>query len=171
MAEEEKNVPILSRLRPPPGAVRPKKRKGRGKGSGIGKTAGKGMKGQKARHPGDFGMLGFEGGQTPLYRRIPKRGFTNKFAKRVATFNVDDLAKKFDAGETVDLEALKSKGLLKRRVDIVKILGDGELDKALTVQVHAFSKSAKEKIEKAGGSVQVLGGAPEAAAEAPTSAE
>ena len=96
MAEEEKNVPILSRLRPPPGAVRPKKRKGRGKGSGIGKTAGKGMKGQKARHPGDFGMLGFEGGQTPLYRRIPKRGFTNKFAKRVATFNVDDLAKKFD---------------------------------------------------------------------------
>ena len=153
---DEQEVPILSRLRPPPGAVRPKKRKGRGPGSGLGKTGGKGQKGQKARSPGNFSKVGFEGGQTPLYRRLPKRGFTNIFAKKVATFNVDDLAKAFDAGTIVDVDALRQRGLLKRRVDSVKILGDGEIDKALTVKVHAFSKSAKEKIEKAGGTAEVL---------------
>lgn len=156
MADEEKYVPILSRLSPPVGAVRRKKRKGRGIGSGLGKTSGKGMKGQKARHGNNFGKIGFEGGQTPLYRRLPKRGFTNIFAKKVAVLNVDELGKRFDAGATVDLEALRSAGLLKREVDIVKVLGDGELDKALTVKVHAFSASAKEKIEKAGGTVEVL---------------
>ena len=157
MAEEheELETPILSRLRPPAGAVRAKKRKGRGPGSGLGKTSGKGQKGQKARS-GKMGKVGFEGGQTPLYRRIPKRGFTNKWAKVVATFNVNTLAKFFDAGATVDLDTLKAAGLLKRKVDEVKILGDGEIDKALTVKVHRFSKSAKEKIEKAGGTVEAL---------------
>lgn len=156
MADDEQKTPILSRLRAPAGAVRPKKRKGRGPGSGLGKTAGKGQKGQKARSPGGFSKIGFEGGQTPLYRRIPKRGFTNKFAKTVQAFNVDKLAEHFDAGATVDIEALRAKGLLKRKVDIVKILGNGEIDKALTVKVHAFSKAAKEKIEKAGGTAEVL---------------
>ncbi|MBX3250664.1 MAG: 50S ribosomal protein L15 [Myxococcales bacterium] len=156
MADEEKYVPILSRLSPPEGAVRRKKRKGRGIGSGLGKTAGKGMKGQKARHGNNFGKIGFEGGQTPLYRRLPKRGFTNIFAKKVAVLNVAELGKRFDAGATVDLDALRGAGLLKRDVDVVKVLGDGDLDKALTVKVHAFSASAKEKIEKAGGTVEVL---------------
>ena len=154
--EQDTNVPLLSRLRAPEGATHKKKRKGRGVGSGLGKTAGEGMKGQKARHPGDFGMLGFEGGQTPMYRRIPKRGFTNKWAKSVATFNVSELSKRFDAGATVDVDALKTIGLLKRKVDLVKVLGDGEIDKALTVKVHAFSKSAREKIEAAGGSAETL---------------
>ncbi|MAQ18445.1 MAG: 50S ribosomal protein L15 [Sandaracinus sp.] len=153
---DETEVPILSRLRPPVGAVKKKKRKGRGVGSGLGKTAGKGMKGQKARHPGDFSKLGFEGGQTPLYRRLPKRGFGRApFAKKVVTFNVSDL-ERFDAGATVDLEALRSSGLLSRKVDAVKILGDGELSKKLTVKAHGFSKSARSKIEAAGGSCEEL---------------
>jgi len=154
--ELETSVPILSRLRPPPGAVKKKRRKGRGPGSGLGKTAGKGQKGQKARHPGNFSKVGFEGGQTPLYRRIPKRGFTNKWAKKVAVLNLDDLQKRFDAGATVDLDALRQAGLLKRNVDVVKVLGNGDLDKALTVKVHAFSQSAKAKIERAGGTAETL---------------
>ncbi|MCU0673324.1 MAG: 50S ribosomal protein L15 [Myxococcota bacterium] len=156
MADEETYVPILSRLSPPAGAVKKKKRKGRGIGSGLGKTAGKGMKGQKARHGNNFGKIGFEGGQTPLFRRLPKRGFKNTLAKTVAVFNVDELAARFDAGATVDVEALKATGLLKRAVDVVKVLGNGEIDKALTIKLHAFSASAKEKIEKAGGTVEVL---------------
>jgi large subunit ribosomal protein L15 len=153
---ENSETPILSRLRAPEGAVHKKKRKGRGIGSGLGKTAGKGMKGQKARSPGNFSKLGFEGGQTPLYRRLPKRGFNNtKFAKKIAVFNVSDLAR-FDAGATVDEAALREHGLLSRRVDGVKILGSGELDKALTVKANGFSKSAIEKIEKAGGTVEAL---------------
>lgn len=156
MADEETYVPILSRLSPPEGAVKKKKRKGRGIGSGLGKTAGKGMKGQKARHGNNFGKIGFEGGQTPLFRRLPKRGFKNTLAKTVAVFNVEELAKRFDAGATVDVEALRNAGLLKRSVDAVKVLGNGEIDKALTVKLHAFSASAKEKIEKAGGTAEVL---------------
>lgn len=153
---ERENTPILSRLRPAAGAVRGKQRKGRGPGSGLGKTAGHGQKGQKARHPGNFSKLGFEGGQMPLYRRIPKRGFTNPFTKTVGTVNVKDLAR-FDAGATVDEAALREAGLLKRKVDVIKVLGDGELDKALTVKVHAASASAAAKIEKAGGSVELVG--------------
>ncbi len=153
MADNE--IPILSRLKPPAGAVRGKRRKGRGPGSGLGKTSGKGMKGQKARHPGGLGMLGFEGGQMPLYRRLPKRGFTNHFAKTVVTINVKDLAR-FDAGSTVDEAALRASGLVKRTCDVIKVLGDGDIDRALTVKVHAFSKSAKEKIEKAGGSTELV---------------
>lgn len=152
---EQSKTPILSRLRPAEGAVRGKRRKGRGPGSGLGKTAGHGQKGQKARHPGNFSKLGFEGGQMPLYRRVPKRGFTNPFTKKVATVNVKDLAR-FDAGATVDEAALREAGLIKRKVDIIKVLGDGELEKALNVKVHAASVTATQKIEKAGGTVELV---------------
>ncbi len=152
MAEE---TPILSRLKPPVGAVRKKRRKGRGPGSGLGKTAGRGMKGQKARNSGGISRLGFEGGQMPLYRRLPKRGFTNLFAAKIATVNVRDL-QRFKAGSVVDHAALREAGLVRRKVDGVKILGEGELDRALTVKVLAFSKSAREKIEKAGGTAEAL---------------
>ena len=148
-------VPILSRLRAPAGAVKNKLRKGRGVGGGLGKTAGKGQKGQKARSPGDFQKLGFEGGQTPLYRRLPKRGFKNPFSKNVGTYNVKDL-QVFDAGTVVDLAAVHTVGVLKGKYDVVKVLGDGEIDKALTVKAHAFSASAREKIEKAGGTCEVI---------------
>ena len=152
---DQNETPILSRLRPPEGAVRGKRRKGRGPGSGLGKTGGHGQKGQKARHPGNFSKLGFEGGQIPLYRRIPKRGFTNPFTKKVGTINVKDLAR-FDSGATVDEAALREAGLINRKVDVIKVLGDGELDKALTVKVDAASASAVAKIEKAGGSVELV---------------
>ena len=152
---EQNKTPILSRLRPAEGAVRGKRRKGRGPGSGLGKTAGHGQKGQKARHPGNFSKLGFEGGQMPLYRRIPKRGFTNLFAKRVATINVKDL-ERFEEGATVDEAALRKAGLVNRKADMIKVLGDGELDKALTVKVHAASATATQKIEKAGGTVELV---------------
>jgi large subunit ribosomal protein L15 len=155
---EEKKTPILSRLRAPIGAVKPKRRKGRGLGSGLGKTAGKGMKGQKARHPIGFGKLGFEGGQTPLYRRLPKRGFKNPFTKVIFTVNVADL-NRFDAGTVVDEVILRQAGLIKRACDGIKILGEGEIDRALTVKAAAFSASAKEKIEKAGGTAEVTGAA------------
>jgi large subunit ribosomal protein L15 len=160
MAEAADNdVPILSRLRAPEGAVRKKKRKGRGPGSRWGKTAGKGQKGQKARHPGNFSHVGFEGGQWPLQLRLPKIGFRNKFKKQVAVVNVNDLSR-YDAGATVDPGALLEAGLVNGAHDSIKILGEGELEKALTVRAHAFSKSAKEKIEKAGGTVEVIEGTP-----------
>ena len=152
---EQSKTPILSRLRPAAGAVRGKRRKGRGPGSGLGKTAGHGQKGQKARHPGNFSKLGFEGGQMPLYRRIPKRGFVNPFTKAVGTVNVKDLAR-FEAGATVDEAALREAGLINRKVDIIKVLGDGELEKALTVKVHAASATATQKIENAGGTVELV---------------
>ncbi|MDH5492298.1 MAG: 50S ribosomal protein L15 [Myxococcales bacterium] len=166
MAEqEEPQVPILSRLRPPPGAVRPKRRKGRGPGSGLGTTAGKGQKGQKSRSPGHFSKLAFEGGQMPLQRRLPKVGFHNPFSKKVTAVNLRDL-NRFEAGSTVDLEALSGAGLLRRKFDSVKILGKGELDRALTVKAHAFSAGAQSKIEAAGGSVELLPLAPPTKAEA-----
>lgn len=154
MAEDTK-TPILSRLRAPEGAVRGKIRRGRGLGSGLGKTAGKGMKGQTARHNRDFGKLGFEGGQTPLYRRLPKVGFKNPFTKNIAIVNVGDL-EVFDAGSVVDVAALRSRGLVKGANDGVKLLGQGEIAKALTIRVDAISASAKDKIEKAGGKVESL---------------
>lgn len=150
----ENVVPILSRLSPPEGAVRRKKRVGRGIGSGVGKTAGRGQKGQKARQPGNFHKKAFEGGQMPLARRLPKGGFVNLFALKVAEVNVRDLAR-FDDGATVDVDALVSVGLLKGGFDVVKVLGNGELAKKLTVRAHRFSKGAREKIEKAGGRVEV----------------
>lgn len=153
--EEEKRVPILSRLRAPEGAVRPKRRRGRGPGSGLGKTSGQGQKGQKSRGPGNFSKLGFEGGQMPLQRRIPKRGFNNPFTKTVAIVNVSSLGR-FDAGSTVDVDALVASGLIKGAFDGIKVLGNGDIDRALTVKAHAFSASAKAKIEKAGGTVEIL---------------
>jgi large subunit ribosomal protein L15 len=154
--QSEKDIPILSRLRAPVGAVRNKKRKGRGIGK-LGKTAGKGMKGQKARSPGNFQKLGFEGGQMPLYRRLPKRGFHNPFATDYAEVNVRDLAR-FDAGSVVDEAGLRAKRLVSGKFDGIKLLGNGELDRKLTVKVHAVSEGAKAKVEAAGGSVEILGG-------------
>jgi len=137
----------LSKIRKPIGATRDKVRLGRGVGSGLGKTAGRGQKGQYARN----GVRReFEGGQTPLARRLPKRGFNVPFPARVAEVNVGDL-ERFDAGAKVDEKSLRDRGLVKGRADRIKVLGNGDLKKKLTVTAHAFSKSAVEKIEKAGG--------------------
>ena len=152
-------IPILSRLAPPEGATQNKKRKGRGPGSGLGKTAGRGQKGQKARQPGNIHKLFFEGGQMPLSRRLPKVGFINLFAKDYAEVSVAKL-EAFAAGETVDEKALRAKGLVKGRHDGVKILGNGEITKKPSVKAEAFSASAKAKIEKAGGSCEVIARAP-----------
>ena len=129
-------------------------RRGRGHGSGNGKTAGKGHKGQKARSGAP--RPGFEGGQMPLQRRVPKRGFNNIFATEYAIVNVSDLNDRFEDGATVNAESLVASGLLKKTLDGVKVLGKGEITKALTVQVTAISESAKSKIEAAGGKVEVL---------------
>jgi large subunit ribosomal protein L15 len=133
------------------------KRYGRGIGSGRGKTSGKGHKGQIAR-AGYKALPIWQGGGSPLVRRVPKRGFTNIFGVTVAEVNVGDLEELFEAGATVTPEALKERGIAKRRYDVLKVLGDGELTKKLTVSAHRFSASAKEKIEKAGGSVAVIPG-------------
>ncbi|HEX9986668.1 MAG TPA: 50S ribosomal protein L15 [Thermoanaerobaculia bacterium] len=144
----------LSNLKPKKGARHAKKRLGRGPGSGHGKTAGRGEKGQKSRS-GYTSKRGFEGGQMPLHRRIPKRGFTNIFKKDYAVVNLADL-ERFDNGATVDEAALRSAGLVKGQNDGIKILGDGELTRSLTVHATKFSKTAKEAIEKAGGSCQEI---------------
>jgi large subunit ribosomal protein L15 len=144
----------LSNLKPKKGARHAKKRLGRGPGSGHGKTAGRGEKGQKSRS-GYSGKRGFEGGQMPLHRRLPKRGFTNIFKKDYAVVNVSDL-ERFDTGATVDEATLRLEGLVKGSHDGVKILGDGELSKKLAVSATKFSKSAKEIIEKAGGTCQEI---------------
>ena len=133
------------------------KRYGRGIGSGRGKTSGKGHKGQLAR-AGYKALPIWQGGGSPLVRRVPKRCFTNIFGVTVAEVNIGDLEDLFEAGEKVTPEALKEKGIVKRRYDVLKVLGDGELTKKLTVSAHRFSASAKEKIEKAGGSAQVIPG-------------
>jgi len=146
----------LSNLRAPEGSSKSKRRLGRGLGSGLGKTAGKGQKGQKARHPGNFGKMAFQGGQTPMQRRLPKRGFRNPFPTDFAAVNVGLISKRFEAGATVDLQALKSVGLVDASAGKVKILGNGEIDKALKLSVHGISAGAKEKVEKAGGSVALL---------------
>ena len=145
----------LSNLSPAAGSVKSDNfRRGRGHGSGNGKTAGKGHKGQKARSGAP--RPGFEGGQMPLQRRVPKRGFNNIFATEYAIVNVSDLNDRFEDGATVNAESLVASGLLKKTLDGVKVLGKGEITKALTVQVTAISESAKSKIEAAGGKVEVL---------------
>ena len=144
----------LHELSPAPGSTKKAYRVGRGAGSGNGKTAGKGHKGQKARSGGGV-RPGFEGGQMPLYRRIPKRGFTNIFAKEFAIVNVSDL-EAFENGTVVTEQLLVESGLVKKALDGVKVLGNGELSKNLTVNATAFSASAKEKIEKAGGKAEVI---------------
>ena len=144
----------LHELSPAEGSVKKNFRKGRGPASGNGKTAGKGHKGQNARSGGGV-RLGFEGGQLPLYRKLPKRGFHNKFATNYAIVNVATLNAKFEDGEKVDLEALKAKGVIKKALDGLKVLGNGEITKKLTVEAKVFSATAKEKIEAAGGKVEV----------------
>ncbi len=144
----------LHELSPAPGSTREVKRIGRGHGSGQGKTAGKGHKGQKARSGGSI-RPGFEGGQMPLQRRVPKRGFNNIFATRYASVNVAAL-NKFEDGAVVDADALKAAGLIKKEYDGVKILGNGNVEKKLTVKVTAFSEAAKAKIEAAGGKAEVI---------------
>ena len=144
----------LHELSPAPGSVRDVKRIGRGHGSGNGKTAGKGHKGQKAR-AGRGIRAGFEGGQMPLHRRIPKRGFNNIFATPYTTINVAIL-NRFEDGAVVNTEALLNAGIIKEAPYGVKVLGNGKIEKSLTVQVAAFSESAKAKIEAAGGKAEVI---------------
>ena len=136
------------------GATQKRKIVGRGRGSGLGKTSGKGHKGQNARSGGGVRAV-FEGGQTPLYRRIPKRGFKNRNTKEIVAINISAL-EKFDNGSTVTVESLVESGIVSNPRDGVKILGNGELTKKLTVQVNAFSASAKEKIEALGGNAEVI---------------
>ena len=144
----------LHELKAPAGSSRDRKRRGRGTATGQGKTGGRGMNGQKSRSGGGV-RLGFEGGQMPLYRRIPKRGFTNVWAKEYAEVNVEML-NAFEAGTVVTEEMLKEAGIISKIKDGVKILGRGELNTSLTVQAHKFSKSAVEKIESAGGKAEVI---------------
>ena len=144
----------LHELSPVPGSVRDVKRIGRGHGSGQGKTAGKGHKGQKAR-AGRGMRPGFEGGQMPLQRRVPKRGFNNIFATRYTAINLSVL-NKFEDGAVVDADALKAAGLVKKAYDGIKVLGNGSLQKKLTVKAAAFSESAKAKIDEAGGKAEVI---------------
>ncbi|ABN54120.1 MAG TPA: 50S ribosomal protein L15 [Hungateiclostridium thermocellum] len=144
----------LFELQPAPGSKKLPKRKGRGHGTGNGKTAGRGHKGQNARSGGGV-RPGFEGGQMPLYRRVPKRGFTNIFSKVYTEVNVSAL-NAFDDGTVVTQELLKEKGIIKKINDGVVILGNGELKKKLTVKAARFSKTAAEKIEAAGGKVEVI---------------
>jgi large subunit ribosomal protein L15 len=145
----------LSNLRPPKGAKHARKRVGRGPGSGHGKTASRGSKGAKSRSGFRF-KRGFEGGQMPLHRRVPKRGFTNIFRVEYAVVNLDTLAEVFEAGSAVTPELLRERGLVRQARAPIKVLGRGEISKALTVRAHRFSGSAAEKIEKAGGSVERL---------------
>lgn len=144
----------LSRLKPPEGAVTKKFRVGRGLGSGLGKTCGRGQKGQKARRQI---KRGFEGGQMPLRRRLPKRGFVNIFRKEFAIVNLSQL-ERFDEGVTVDRQALEAVGLVKGPWDGVKVLAKGELTRKLNVKVDRISQAAREAIEKLGGHVEVVGG-------------
>ncbi len=145
----------LNNLRPPRGAKRPKKRVGRGPGSGHGKTASRGSKGAKSRSGFRF-KRGFEGGQMPLHRRVPKRGFHNPFRVEYAVVNLDTLAEIFDAGTAITPELLHERGLVRARDARVKVLGRGECGKALTVRAHKFSESAVKKIAAAGGATEVL---------------
>ena len=144
----------LHELRAVPGATKAPKRKGRGTATGQGKTAGRGMNGQKSRSGGGV-RPGFEGGQMPLYRRIPKRGFTNIWRTEYTVLNVEDL-NRFEEGTVVTPELIKEAGMAKQVKDGIKILGNGELEKKLTVNAKAFSASAKQKIEAAGGKAEVM---------------
>jgi large subunit ribosomal protein L15 len=160
---------VLSRLAPPAGS-RPKERRlGRGPGSGVGKVSGRGMKGQKARQPGNLGKLNFQGGQTPMQRRLPKRGFRVPFPTKIVAVNVASL-ERFDAQSEVNETVLRQARLVQGKLDGIKILGEGELTKPLTVVAHAFSASARVKIEAAGGRVVVIEAPSKDAGEASVSA-
>lgn len=145
----------LNELSPAEGSKKSVKRVGRGHASGWGKTSGKGQKGQKSRSGGSI-RPGFEGGQMPLQRRLPKRGFNNIFAKKVVTVNLSTLNRKFEDGADVTVEALVNAGVIKNSFDAVKVLGNGKVDKKLNVKVSAFSASAKAAIEAAGGKAEVI---------------
>jgi len=152
--KKEHNTVSLSTLGPARGSRKRKVRVGRGMGSKLGKTAGSGNKGQKSRR-GYSRRRGFEGGQMPLHRRIPKRGFHNPFGVSYSVVNLEEL-NAFPAGETVTPELLRAHGFVRRAADPIKVLGDGELKNKLTVHAHAFSASAKEKITKAGGTFEIV---------------
>lgn len=151
---------VLSRLAPPEGSRTKERRLGRGPGSGVGKMSGRGFKGQKARQPGNLGKVNFQGGQTPMQRRLPKRGFRVPYPAKIITVNVSSLDR-FDAKSEVNEVALRGLRLVQGKADRIKILGDGELTKALTVVAHEFSQTARLKIEAAGGKVVVLAPASE----------
>ncbi|MGB9430734.1 MAG: 50S ribosomal protein L15 [Candidatus Acidiferrum sp.] len=152
--KKEHNTVSLSTLGPAKGSRKKKVRVGRGIGSKLGKTAGAGNKGQKSRR-GYSRRRGFEGGQMPLHRRIPKRGFHNPFGVKFSVVNLEEL-NVFPAGETVTPELLRAHGFIRRATDPIKVLGDGELKTKLTIHAHAFSSTAKEKITKAGGTFEVV---------------
>ena len=145
---------ILFELKPGEGSTKDAKRKGRGHGSGNGKTAGRGHKGQNARSGGGV-RIGFEGGQMPIYRRLPKRGFNNVFAKQYAEIKVSDL-NKFENGAVVDAAALKEAGIIKKTLDGIKVLGNGDVTVKVTVKAAKFTETAKSKIEAAGGKAEVM---------------
>lgn len=146
---------MLDRLKAPKGAQKKKTRRGRGEGSGLGRTSGRGGKGQTARTGGNI-KPGFEGGQMPLQRRLPKRGFTNAFRIKYRIVNVGDIAQAFKAGETADAAALSQRGLVRGVRGPLKVLGDGEVKVSLTVRADKFSQSAVEKIKAAGGTAEVI---------------
>ena len=146
---------VLSRLAPPEGARHKERRLGRGPGSGVGKMSGRGFKGQKARQPGNLGKLNFQGGQTPIQRRLPKRGFRRPFPEKIVALNVSVL-ERFDAKSEVGEAELREQRLVQGHADKIKILGHGDISKALTVSAHEFSQSARVKIEAAGGKVVVI---------------
>ncbi len=146
---------MLNRLKAPVGSNQKKTRRGRGEGSGLGKTSGKGGKGQTARSGGNI-KPGFEGGQMPLQRKLPKRGFTNVFREPCRIVNITDIARVFKAGETVDEASIMSRGLVKDKRGPIKLLGNGEITFALTVKVNRYSTSAAEKIRAAGGAAEVI---------------
>lgn len=148
----------LHNLKAPDGANKKRKRVGRGESSGLGKTSGRGHKGQGARTGKGKPGLGFEGGQTPMYRRMPKRGFHNIFAKPTAELNIDRLAQAFGEGATVDLDVLKERGLASNRAKVLRILGRGELGHKLVIKADHFTAGARQKIEAAGGQAVVVDG-------------
>jgi large subunit ribosomal protein L15 len=154
----------LNNLHPNAGSTHKKKRLGRGPGSGLGKTAGRGNKGQKSRS-GYSAKIGFEGGQMPLHRRLPKRGFTNIFKKEWIEVSLASLESNFNANDEVTIEVLHERGLIKKAKKDVVVLGTGELTKALRVSAHRFTKSAREKIEKAGGVATIIANGNQKAAE------
>jgi len=153
----------LHTLKGPRGATRNRKRIGRGPGSGTGEQSGKGVKGQKARTGHHGARFGFEGGQMPMQRRLPKKGFKNPFRQDVFAVNIGDIDQRFEAG-TVTLSELQTAGLVPRRYDRVKVLGEGKVTKKFVIKADAFSASAKEKVEKSGGRVEAVGAAAETGA-------
>src|SRR2546421_12729284 len=146
----------LNNLRPAKGSTHKKKRLGRGPGTGLGKTAGRGHKGQKSRS-GYSSKVGFEGGQMPLHRRLPKRGFTNIFKKQWIEVSLEALDRSFDANAEITPEVMHHRGIIKKAKHDIVVLGNGNISKALKISAHRFTKSAREKIEKAGGAITVIG--------------